>query len=163
MMRTYLSDEIRLHIWDKSLKIPSATPLHDHPWHLDSHIVVGELRQNRFSIVQRGIPNAEEFNTTTIKCDAGACTLTDTIQVMLRKKPLEVYREGEEYRQRKNEIHQSFPVDGTVTLVTRKFTADRDSARVFWQGTGAFISAEPRPAIAVEVEIITKRSLDLWF
>lgn len=163
MMRTYLSDEIRLHIWDKSLKIPSVTPLHDHPWHLDSHIVVGELRQNRFRIVPQGTPSAEEFNTTTIKCGEGACTLTDTIQVMLRRKPLEVYREGEEYRQHKNEIHESFPVDGTVTIVTRKFTANRDAARVFWKGTGAFISAEPRGATSVEIERITERSLNLWF
>ncbi len=163
MLRTYLSDEIRLHIWDKSLKIENASPLHDHPWHLDSHIVVGELRQNRFSLVQRGIPRGEEFSMAQIKCGKDACTLTDTVKVFLRRKSLEAYREGEEYRQRKDEIHQSFPVDGTVTVVTRKFTADRDTARVFWQGTGPFVSAEPRLATYGEVERITKRALDLWF
>lgn len=137
--------------------------MHDHPWHLDSHIVVGELRQNRFSMVKRGAPRGEEFNMTEIKCGENACTLSPTVPVILRRKPLEAYREGEEYRQRKDEIHESFPVDGTVTVVTRKFTGDRDKARVFWQGSNPFVSAAPRPATYGEVEKITKRALDLWF
>src|SRR5579859_3298084 len=53
---------------------------------------------------------------------------------------------GQTYHQEKDEIHESLPFDGTVTLVTRTFTADRDHARVFWRGTGDFVTAEPRAA-----------------
>ena len=59
MLRTYLSDEVRLHIWDRRLQIPQVSPLHDHPWHLDSEIVAGELRQHRYTVVRK--PGSESF------------------------------------------------------------------------------------------------------
>lgn len=31
MLRVYLSDEVRLHIWDSRFKVPGVSPLHNHP------------------------------------------------------------------------------------------------------------------------------------
>lgn len=164
MLRTYLSEEVRLHIWDKSLQIENVSPLHDHPWHFDSHVVVGEIRQHRFTLHTKiDKPDKSEWNLSLIKCGAGACTLSDPVPVILRELPLEVFREGDDYRQHRNEIHQSTPVDGTVTLITRRFAVNRDAARVFWKGKGGFVSAEPRPASFEEVKRVTEKALDLWF
>ncbi len=108
-------------------------------------------------------PNRFEYNMTEIKCGPDACALSDPVKVLLHQLPMESYHEGQEYRQRKDEIHQSFPIDGTVTLVTRTFTGDRDKARVFWRGCEGFVSAEPRTAEVEEITEVTQRSLKLWF
>lgn len=168
MLRTYLSDEVRLHVWDSAVRIPNVSPMHDHPWHLDSYIVAGEVRQFRYTIEN---PPTDErfhrglirFNYATIKCGENACTVTEPQPVYLRQGLLEQYKEGQNYRQDKYEIHESLPLDGTVTLVKRTFTPDRDHARVFWEGDGGFVSAEPRAATHEEIELITMRSLEKWF
>jgi hypothetical protein len=160
MLRVYLSQEVRLHIWDSRLKTDNVSPLHDHPWHLESYIVAGTLRQRRYELDYEG----PIYNMATIKCGEGAHTLNKPEKVHLtNSNGLEEYKEGSVYTQHKSEVHESLPEDGTVTIVTRIFTENRDNAHVFWQGDGDFVSAEPRPATRDEVEMVTKNALQVWF
>jgi hypothetical protein len=164
MLRTYLSKEVRLHIWDSSPKVYNVSPLHTHPWHLDSYIVTGELRQCRYKLAD--VPNAAgslPYNMATIKCGENACTMSDPVKVGLFRWPMESYTEGMTYHQDNTEIHESLPADGTITLVTRTFTEDTEHAQVFWQGNGGFVSAEPRAATPEEVLQITQNALARWF
>lgn len=163
MMRTYLSDEIRLHIWDSTLKVPNASPLHTHPWHLHSTVVAGIYIQRRYTQPLEVSDRTLEFNSALIKCGAGACALEEKKKVQLEATGLEYYEEDQSYYQHSSEIHYSTPTDGTVTLVTRTFTENRDNARVFWTGDGEFVSAEPRPATLEEVKRVTEASLGRWF
>src|SRR5579859_497475 len=99
MMRTYLSQEVRLHIWDSALKVPNASPLHDHPWHLDSYIVAGEVRQYRYALqspppvnmVYTPETKVDKFRFATILCGEGACTMSEPQDVWLQQQPLETY------------------------------------------------------------------------
>jgi len=162
MMRMYLSPEIRLHVWDSSLKVPGASAIHNHPWDLDSLVVAGRYKQHRYSSPKYGLVT-EEFNCSLIKCGEEACVMEEPTKVMLAELALEVYRQDATYHQDKDEIHFSCPEDGTVTLVKRKFHEDRDHAKVFWRGSGKWVDAKPRQATVEEVIAVTQRALTTWF
>lgn len=163
MMRLYLSQEVRLHIWDSSLKIPGVSPIHDHPWDLESTIVVGKMKQHRYTVPTYREQVTETFKYAKIKCGEEACTMEEPKEIELVENLLEVYPEGQVYRQKKDEIHISLPEDGTVTLVKRTFHEDRDHALVFWRGKGGWVDAVPRNAKISEVEEVCNRSLQTWF
>lgn len=180
MIRTYLSDAVRLHIWISDFKIPGVSPIHDHPWHLYSQVIAGVYRQRRYTILDKGFlgqPITEDnptfkagltagmielFNTAQIKCGEGAFKTEDSKRVWVERQVEESYRAGDNYMQYKDEIHESFPLDGTVTIVTRTFTPDREHARVFWRGDTEFVSAEPRPAEPDEIRLATQKALSWW-
>lgn len=168
MLRTYLRDDWRLHIWDKSVCVPDVSPLHEHPWDLHSTIVAGTLYNTRYVDVS-GMPYpgnlklpVSKYNGAVIKCGEGACTLTDVKPFFLEMQTSETYFEGQSYTQTKDEIHKTDAEDGTVTLVFRRFYPERDKARVYWT-VGEFVSAEPRRATEEEIQRITKTALDRWF
>jgi hypothetical protein len=78
--------------------------------------------------------------------------------VHLYRCPTEVYGPGECYRQEAEEIHESRPANGTLTLIHRRFKEDTEHARVFWQ-SGGFVSAEPRPAKEWEIQLVRVAAL----
>lgn len=181
MLRTYLNDALRLHIWVSDFKIPGVSPIHDHPWHLDSYVVAGVYRQRRYTIKDKDFLNRpidessptfqagvragliEKFGTASIKCGEGAFKTSDVHQVWVERGLEEEYHQGRSYYQHKDEIHESFPLDGTVTLVTRTFTPDREHARIFWRGNGDWVDAAPRPASAEEIKLGTQKALAWWY
>lgn len=180
MIRTYLSDAVRLHLWISDFKIPGVSPIHDHPWHLYSQVITGVYRQRRYKILDKdffGQPITEDsatfragrnaglielFNTATIKCGEDAFKTEDPKKVWVERGLEEEYRAGSNYMQYKDEIHESFPLDGTVTIVTRTFTPDREHARIFWRGTGDWVDAAPRTATPDEIKLATQKALSWW-
>lgn len=160
MLRTYLSQEVRLHIWDSSLRVPDVSPIHDHPWHLDSLIVSGVLHNQRFEPVERVFLGAETsteiLNRAQILCGEKACTVSETDRLLMLRRGLETYHSGQMYHQEKDEVHETLPEDGTVTLVGRTFTPDRDHASVYWRGNGPWVDARPRTATVEEIASVTQ-------
>jgi hypothetical protein len=165
MLRLYLDSEhvYRLHVWDDSVRVPGVSPMHTHPWDLESTIVAGKLRQHRYTLAAVAAHNVDEYNVVTIKCGENAHELDAPSIISLAEQPLEIYREGQSYSQNANEIHWSLPDNGTVTLVKRTFGLDRESAKVYWRGKGPFVSAEPHPASPGTVKKICDRALERWF
>lgn len=163
MMRLYLSEEVRLHIWDSSLKVPGVSAIHSHPWDLRSTVIAGRYKQHRFVPVKpyQVLPG-EKFKCVSICCGKDACMTGDPIEIELAEQPLEVYSEGMSYAQANDEIHLSCPEDGTVTLIERTFYEDRDHANVYWRGKGGWVDAKPRAATTEEVAIVTARALETW-
>lgn len=161
MLRMYLDKEHqhRLHVWDSELRIPDVSPMHTHPWHLKSLIVAGKLRQQRYVKNLAGLA----FNEALIKCGSNACVLSEIKPTFLTPMGVEIYSEGERYQQDAEEIHFSFPVDGTVTLVERTFRPNTENAYVYWAGDKGFVSAEPCPASPQTVRLVTQRALAMWF
>lgn len=159
MLRLYLSSEVRLHVWDSRYAVPNVSTLHDHPWSFDSLIVAGWINQYRYRVDVEG----DEFLFAILQCGPGGCAKTAPTPIRLLKGRCESYEEGQTYHQRHDEIHQSLPEDGTVTIVTRTFREDTEHARVFWSTGTDWVSAEPRPATPEEVARITSDSLARWF
>lgn len=162
MMRLYLSEAVRLHVWDSALKVPGVSAIHSHPWDLSSTVIAGRYKQHRFTAVKQ-YQTGDRFNMALIKCGEGAHTVDEPATVDLVESALETYTEGGFYLQAKDEVHLSCPDDGTVTIVTRTFHEDRDHAKVFWRGKGGWVDARPRPATPEEVAEITGRALSTWF
>jgi hypothetical protein len=164
MLRLYLDDERRLHVWDSRYAVENVSQMHTHPWNFKSHVVAGELHNTRFVVVdsEPAPTTAKEFNKQTIFCGVGGGLVDSPRKVHLDVYSQEFYSERESYDELAHEIHISQPVDGTVTIVKREFLEDADHALVFWE-TGEWVSAEPRPATEKEILDITSYSLNRWF
>jgi len=169
MLRLSLSREIRMHVWDNRYAVPGVSTVHDHPWDFESEIIVGEMRNVRYhchgalKIAHFRYPNHDpKYNKQTIICGPGGCAMGEPEAVFLDREPPERYLAGSVYVQKRDEIHDSKFIDGTVTLVTRTFYEDTEHAHVFWQGD-KWVSAEPRPANLVEVRAIVNNALETWF
>lgn len=156
MLRLHMGDNTRLHVWDLRYAAPGASPIHDHlQWALHSMVLSGRITNYRYI----EDPAGEPFNYVTLKAGYG-CHFKDEPRVTrLLRGPAEVYRPGEAYVQRPDEIHYTVPENGTVTLMRKAPTPDGESARVFWQAGTEWGSAEPRAATQEEVQAITRYAL----
>ena len=161
MLRLYLSNEYRLHVWDDRLKVPNVSEIHDHPWDLESLVVAGVVRNRRLT------PQHDEHGAMmkqTLRCgEGGGLVGTPSVCALISTDFVEVYTSGDRYVQRAEEVHQSEPDRGAVTLIHRTFREDTEHAHVFWPRGENWISAEPRPATREEVEMVTRDSLRRWW
>lgn len=161
MLRTYLPDGWRLHVWNDAYQVPGVTLLHDHPWHFESLVIVGCLMNQRYHEGDRMQPATHMQRT--IKPGIGLQVLEDDKPVVLQATgAAETYLEGEIYAQRADEIHSTRAMPGTVTLV-RRTRVGADVARSFYPANGQWVSGEPKVATADEVLAICGQSLKTWF
>ena len=153
----------RLHIWHSSLVTPDATPLHTHPWNFTSEVILGQVRQNRYSIDTDGsVVHGRRYQRQRIICGEGGGVVGDSDDVVLYTRPKEYYDVGDKYHQEAHEIHESYPIDSTITIITREYLEDTDHAFVFIPEGEEFGSAAPRPASRAEVLYITREVLHAY-
>lgn len=163
MLRTYFGDDLRLAVWDSHFRVPDVSLIHDHVWCFKSLIVAGALHNQRYIERPDPTPQNMTYQRMTIRPGEGTIPLTEEATTFLERSLREDYTEGDTYIQRAEEIHASYPADGTVTLVERHRTQGGDAARVFWPVGGYWVSAEPRKATRAEIDDICQRSLGAWF
>ena len=145
--------EYRLHVWDPGRRLGGPV-VHDHPYDFVSTIVVGELTNARYEEDPTGVkykrdryrPGNEELRTT------------DFIQLAPRA---ETYREGGEYAQLAQELHDSQQLPGTVTIIRMTFR-DVNELTVCRAEGAPWTSGVSRPATSEEVEEMTSQALT-WF
>lgn len=169
MLRTYLTKELRLHVWNSSFAVPRVTTTHDHPWNFESLVIVGRITNSRYR--QWPCTHTPEqvdalkirrpFIRARIVCGTGGGVVDDLDRKRVWLDPLrpEVYGPGESYTQLAAEVHHTSYEDGTVTLVRREFLPDTEHAHVFYRDGEEWVSAEPRPASPDEVEAVVTRAL----
>ena len=171
MLRAYLTADrvTRFHIWNNQFKTPGVSTMHNHPWDLHSTVCAGEMLNTRFTYWDR-VPGATQrgtagaYHRAKIIPGAEAEIVSEKISVVLQASDVETYREGDTYYQTKDEIHDSDPLPGTVTMVDRTFHPDRpDRAYVFWPVGTKWGNAKPRPATRLEIMAIVNHSLAKWF
>jgi len=193
MMRTYLNPEAKLHVWDSRYKVPNVSLTHEHPWSFQSTIMAGELTQHRLVRVEDPMKRMSEviagavdhivhatptsvatetesqiceigtWMRSIVQCGPGGCLLENPEQVYLELLPAEIYREGESYFQKYDEIHQSYPADGTVTIVRRMDYKEPRAAAVYWPAGTEWVSSEPVMATPAKIRDIAQNALSLWF
>lgn len=162
MLRTYLEDGWRLHVWNDDYMVPGVTLMHDHPWHFDSLLIAGGLANQRYCIAEEEEGGPATHMMRTITPGIGLATIrVDAVRIEIAG-PREVYLADEIYHQDAHEIHVSTPFPGTITLVRRERVGE-DVARSFHPLDKEWVSAEPRQATAEEVREICTHSLDTWF
>jgi hypothetical protein len=158
MLRLYLSREVRLHVWDNRYVAGDVSVIHTHPWNFESYVVSGEVRQFRYLEDPQG---THKYKRQLIQCGPDGCAVGEPEPVRMYRSVLEIYAAGASYGQAAEEIHESLPTSGTVTVIERTFTADTEHAYVYFQGD-AWGEATPRPATAEEVAAITGLALQRW-
>lgn len=164
MLRAYLSeDEVwRLHIWDQDMSVEDVSTVHDHPWDLDSRIISGYLANQRFVRDHDEGIGTKPWKAVLIRTGEGGHPLEEPDEWWLRPQQLESYTPGGTYHQDAPEIHESIPSPGTVTVVRRTFSRQRDIATSLYRDTPEWVSAEPRPATDEEVLHFTRLALSTW-
>ena len=177
MLRMYLSKEVRLHIWNPAFEVENVSTIHDHPWDFESEVVCGEIQNQRYVVLRReydggmmeeprqpiairydGVPDTHLC--AVIRCGTGggidkACNSgipepRALLPFGFPTLPVSTYRAGQSYKQVASDVHETKAVAGTVTIVTRKFKADTEHARVFFPLGTEWVSAEPRRATPSE-------------
>lgn len=163
MMRTYLSEDLKLHVWDSRYKIPNVSLTHEHPWSFESTIVAGCLKQYRLQRYDHFVFGADPYLSSIVQCGPGGRLLTEVEDCHLHRQKLEIYHEGQSYKQDSREIHQSYPEDGTVTLVRRIAYQPNRAARVYWPANEEWVSSEPVMATPEKIRNIADNALRTWF
>jgi len=161
-LRFYLPESsYRLHVWHSSLRYnPMPSMIHDHlQWHFTSKVMSGRVINRRYDLVRS---DGEPFHYAYFKPGMEGEMLKEMPVILLRARRDEVYRTGESYSQRNDEIHESIPDDGTVTLIKRDRTNMHDLTRIFWPKGTQWLSAIPRPATNREVHAVLTKALDMW-
>jgi hypothetical protein len=165
MLRTYLSKEIRLHIWDSRFRVKDVSDIHDHPWDFDSLVLHGVVYNTRYEVSESAVEPIANHWEGRIVCGPSPTVkgAQDISAVRLRCQPDEVLLAGDSYRMRADEVHRTTYEDGTVTVCRRYFTkADTERARVYWPFGQEWASAEPRPATSLEVYTICADARRKW-
>lgn len=163
MLRIYLSEEVRMHVWDSRYRVENVSDMHTHPWHFHSMVVAGAVVNRRFE--REPVSNMAHvlLEEHALRCGVGGGLTGDVKTVQLWPCPEEVVLEGNSYTQKAHEIHTSDPADGTVTIIRREFLDDTEHASVFTLHDQPWVSAEPRKATLEEVHEICQLSLEKWF
>jgi len=174
-LRLYLSKAVRLHVWSPGHRFihndvmpdrwDGSQPrkpdmIHDHPWAFTSYVIVGSIKNIRYCRAQEGglFGGGGPFKEQTITCGPGGGLTGGTNRVTLLPYSMEVIPAGSSYHQWAEEIHETDPEPGTVTIIERTFRKDTEHAHVYYAGA-KWKSAEPRAAYPKEVREICNLAL----
>lgn len=162
MMRLYLGDVGRIHIWDATLRTENVSEIHTHSWDLRSIILSGRIYNTRFLELtsRRREVFGESMWRQHIHCGMEGGKKGDPEPVVLQARARELYLPGESYAQRADEIHWT-DTPGAVTLIERDHDGPDGEADVYWPASrGAqWVDAKPRMATREEVLAVTSRAL----
>jgi hypothetical protein len=159
MLRTYLSKAVRLHIWDDRFAVPGVSTTHTHPWDIDeSGVVCGHITNRIYRVVVGR--TTKTHHQQQIVCGSEGKLLDGTkCDVHLELDRAYAIPAGRTYRQPHDTIHDTVAERGTVTLVTRRFHADTEHARVYFPLGTDWVAGIPRPATPAEVATIVEAAL----
>jgi len=172
----------RLHVWVPSMFAKkNVTTIHTHPWHFNSTIIAGALRNRLFTELTKPeeVRNGVPYSKLEIECGLGGGASGPRVDASLFCHNEFSYRAGETYDLWSHEIHETIPEDGTITLIERRFPDKAGvwgalrtiplpdgprphHAHVFFPTGTEWVSAEPRSATedeVVEMKKIARRSL----
>ena len=130
-----------INIFDGRYRQPGTTAIHSHTVDFRSDIVGGVMRQYRYGRVDDG-GDAKRYWGQELTLDGKL--IGEPAACFLREGELEVYPAGEFYEITADEIHQSVPEDGTVTLITRQHKTRPSSVFTFWPYSAATAGAKTR-------------------
>lgn len=168
MLRYYMTPDraLRLHVWHSGYSVPGVSVVHTHPWAFDSYVVSGLVRNVRYQEEppDAPYPHGVPYQKQQIRCGPGGGLTDDpSTAVQLYLSADEYCAAGTWYSQKPEEIHASYPDDGTVTLVRRTFGTDTEHAYVYWPAGEEWVSAEPRKATPDEILAITECAYKRWW
>jgi hypothetical protein len=155
MLRLYIRDIGRLHIWDDRLRYPNVSMVHNHSWDLRSTVVNGLLVNTRFQLVERG---GERYSGQRLITGYQTKMVARLADCLLQAEAPEVYQTGATYSQSAFEIHRTDADNGTITIMARK-EDEQGQADVYWLANTEWGTAKPRAATPEEVTVVVEHAL----
>ncbi len=160
MLRLYIANVGRLHIWDEALQYPGVSKIHNHSWDLSSTVIVGQITNLRYRICDGPeSTHPDKFpDNLYAKPHSGKRMITGYQCNDVQQLPVtylepgagECYYPGDTYSQKATEVHNTFYTDGTVTLMARK-EDENGQADIYWPLGTEWGTAKPRPATKAEI------------
>lgn len=156
----------RINIYDKRFIVPNITLHHDHPWHLTSRILAGELTNTRYQRLSTAHiehdSTYETFHEGVINCaNFRGIEAAPRMATLVAQKP-EIYRPNDTYMQFADEIHATEAIDGTVTLLRRMTPLNGNgTARVFWPLGTEYVDATIHELSTDDVHAAINKALEL--
>lgn len=158
MLRLYLGNEARLHIWDSELEYPNVSKIHNHSWReFNSTVISGRIWNQKYVID----PSGSMYYRRTLVCGMNHEWAGEPVLVNLSEDIPEIIDPGENYSQVADEIHETEAIPGTVTLMYREYDGPKGTADVFWPVDTEWGTAEPRAATEAEVIRTVNKALEL--
>ena len=157
MLRMYLDESVRLHVWSHALSTPNVSAIHNHPWDFRSRVISGGIT----NVLYTAGPG-DKFYKQNLICGEGGGLINEPTLIDLQEGHVRHIGPGEEYQMRAEFLHSSEPLDGTVSMIFREFHENTEEATVFYRSCDQWVSAEPRPATQNEILISTRKALEKW-
>lgn len=158
VLRLYIRDIGRLHIWTKALRYPGVSLVHNHSWDLASTVVAGELRNTKFTELSEYDSRGEPHHAMRLLTGYESKPLTDARHCRLLEYPGQVYWPGNVYVQAASEIHRTDALDGTITLMARNEDQNGE-ADVYWPAGTEWGNAKPRAARPEEIRVAIEHAM----
>lgn len=154
LLRLYVRNVGRLHIWDSLLRYTDVSMIHNHSWDLKSTVVSGKLTNRKYTIENHGSPYMTQRLVTGYQTEL----LTPPHEVGLLCQGSQLFLPGEAYHQYAHEIHETLAEDGTITMMERTET-EVGMADVYWPVGTSWGTATPRLATEYEVRTTVARAI----
>ena len=172
-----------INVFHSKYRVPNSTAIHSHTVDFRSDIIGGVMRQYRYLRATAGAGHSAGPERSTADAGRGSTPqryweqeLTlggrlagEPVECLLKESELEVYRTGEYYEITADEIHQSVPEDGTVTLISRQYKTSPTSVSTFWPWAPLPVGAKPSDKIIPKeapeevVRDVISVALERWF
>lgn len=157
MLRLYIRNLGRLHVWDQALRYPGVSMIHNHSWDLHSTVISGTLANTRFD-VNNG--RGDLYHGKRLVTGYQTYDVVDLGKVLLDENFAEFYEAGDSYAQVAHEVHRTDAYNGTITLMLRQEYTN-GQADVYWPVGTEWGTAKPRKATAQEVYQVLQRALPI--
>lgn len=165
MLRTRLSDECRINVWDDRYRVDHVSDIHTHPWDFTSTLVSGRLVDETFNpceMTKSGPGILRGFHAEIKPGEGGGLSGKGVGKAAAFERGSAILLfPGGWYELKHDEWHRSWAARGSVTVNTRA-RQGADLAQVFWWESQFWVSAEPKPATAEEVNDIVSYALARW-
>lgn len=145
--------EFRLHVWAPAYGAEES-PIHDHPYSFTSEVIVGELTNTRYE----EDPGGEAYTRLRYPPPAEHLRRSDSVRL---SPSAATFTEGDRYGQLASELHSSWQVPGTVTVI-RCSWEDVAELTVCVRHEGAWRSGQARDATRHEIKSMAAAALE-WF
>lgn len=164
MLRCYLSNATRLHIWSKAHQ--KTSNIHDHPWDFTSIVLSGQIVDTNYIVTRHGMAEHLTEQPThamrTISCGPGGCPHDDVVGVTLLETNRTHHKLGAVYSLKHDDLHETKFSSGAVTIINRTFRENTEHARVVVPVGTEFEFIEPRPATREEVIAFVDQAIGDW-
>ncbi len=164
MMRTYITETMKIHVWHSSLLVENVTLHHNHPWAFESTVIAGKVMDSTFTLHDDVVEMGHIYREVTLDVGkpGGNNMIDEGRHVWLVADEPTTLNPGDSYKHKPEDIHFVNFVDGSVTLIDKHMGDVEDHAKVYVPTGEKWVDAKPRKATPSQAEYVARIALTLF-